>query len=91
MEDREDREARARRAAARRATWAAPVCVALGAPESPSHDELSAEQRLAALWHLTLRIWSFAGRPVERVPRHELPGEVFEIIDGIGSAPRRLP
>ena len=46
------------------------------------HEGLSREERLARLWHVTVRAWAFVGGPIHRVPRREWPIETFEIDYG---------
>src|SRR6478752_4463534 len=71
MGDTED-AARAARTAARR-SW--PIRVyKLG--EEPPEDlsaTTTAEERLAMMWPLTLRVWAFTGRPLPDYPRSETP------------------
>lgn len=85
MDDTE--EGRAARAAQRRATWNGGV-VRSGAPKPPLYAEDTLEERIAGVWRLTRRLWLLAGGSLEEIPRHELPGEVFELHAERRRAPR---
>jgi hypothetical protein len=55
--------------------------------EAPAlHEGDSVEVRLTAMTELCRRAWLASGLPLTRVPRDELPGEVFRIDDA-----RRAP
>lgn len=41
----------------------------------------------ASLWQLTCQVWAFAGKEIQRLPRHEWPIEVFEIEQARTDAP----
>ena len=70
---------REERAKLRRASWAGEV-VLKGQPKGRLYDELSGEQRLAALARLNQQVWGKAAVPDLRDrPRSEWPGEVFEV------------
>ncbi|MBX3182865.1 MAG: hypothetical protein KIT72_18270 [Polyangiaceae bacterium] len=85
-EDRDSSGDRAMRAALRRAIWGGEV-VPSGAPKPPLHDGRSLEERIAHVWPLTKRLWLLAGGTLTETPRHELPGEVFDIHAERGRAP----
>jgi len=48
------------------------------------------EERLGRLWQLTMRAWTFAGRPIARISRGDWPVERFEIEHGRRGAAGRL-
>ncbi|WP_236519207.1 hypothetical protein [Sandaracinus amylolyticus] len=74
-----DEDARRKRAEARRARELAGEVIAARTPDVALHEGTSSETRIARTWELTRRLWLFAGRAIREVPRHELPGEVFDI------------
>ena len=80
--DESEEEARARRASERRATWGPGEWVPLGTPKPPLHADATPAERLGRWWQLTCQVWAFAGKEIERIPRHEWPIEVFEIRAG---------
>lgn len=87
VSDQSEQEARARRAARRRATWGPGEWVPLGTPKPPLHDDATPEERLGRLWQLTCQVWAFAGKEIQRLPRHEWPIEIFEIEHARTDAP----
>jgi len=69
---------RQQRAAHRRAHWSAEV-VTRAQPKGPLYEGFTGEERLAALWQLSVRAWRASGRHVAPSgPRSTWPGSVFE-------------
>jgi hypothetical protein len=69
---------RQQRAAHRRAHWNAEV-VTGHQPKGPRYDGFTGEERLAALWRLSVRAWRASGRTMAPSgPRSTWPGSAFE-------------
>jgi hypothetical protein len=70
------------RAARRRAEWTGGV-VSPGTPKPRLYDDLTPEERLAALARLNRLAWRAGGgaEPLA-LPRSEWPGEIFELRGG---------
>lgn len=85
-----EKEARERRAAARRATWDIGEVAQLGDPRPGLYEGLSVEERLRAMTALCEAQWRASGGVIREIPRSEWPGEVFaiEVRDGSGESSR---
>lgn len=79
MSGHDDAVARRRRAEARRASWPEGEVVSARTPKPALYEGMSAEERLAQMWALCKSQWVASGRELPRIPRDELPGEVFVI------------
>jgi hypothetical protein len=79
MIDDDDALARRRRAEARRAAWPDGEVVPAGTPKPVLYAGMTAEERLGHMWSLCKAQWLASGRELPRIPRAELPGEVFVI------------
>lgn len=77
MEDDE----RTLRAAKRRATWPAET-VAAGTPKPALYTDASPTQRFEAMERLCAAQWIAAHGHIDRLPRAQWPGEIFEIPFG---------
>jgi hypothetical protein len=69
----DERLARALRAEERRGK----VTLQRGSLDDPPPRGETPLERLLAIWPLTLQVYMFAGKSVERLPRGEWPGEVI--------------
>jgi hypothetical protein len=70
---------RQERAAFRRAHWSGEV-VPIGQPKPPMYRDASYEDRLLALWRLSVRAWRASGGAAPAAsPRASWPGWVFEL------------
>jgi hypothetical protein len=71
--------ARRVRAAARRAASIPGEIVRAGSPDPAFHAGVSGEARFVHAWELSRRLWILSRHALRAIPRHELPGEVFDI------------
>jgi hypothetical protein len=59
--------------------WSARVFRLGHEPGDNLAEETTAEQRLAMVWDLTLRMWALTGRPLPSYSRENLPARILRL------------